>query len=73
MILLSGLDDKMIIDTDGRRLGRVHDVRARDGEVIALECGARSWRERLAGHGEARHVPWTAVREIRADAIIVEL
>jgi sporulation protein YlmC with PRC-barrel domain len=73
MTLLSELDDKMIYDADGARLGRVHEVRAEKGRIVALECGAMSWIERLTGHGEARHIPWRAVREVRDDRIIVDL
>lgn len=73
MILLSALDDQMVRLPDGRPIGRVHEVVADGGAVTALDCGPGGWVERLTGHGRARRIPWSAVREVRADAIIVDL
>ena len=73
MIRLSQLDDKLVRLTDGTRLGRVHEVRMDKGEVRWLDYGTRGWIERLTGKGKADSLPWSAVREVRADAIIVAI
>jgi sporulation protein YlmC with PRC-barrel domain len=68
---LSDLDDKLVRLADGTRLGRVHDIRVEKGEVRSLDYGWRGWIERLKGKGKAQSLPWSAVREVRDDAIIV--
>jgi len=73
MIRLSDLDDKLVRSAEGKRLGRVHDVRVEHGELLWLDYGARSLLERLSGRGTTKQIPWSAVREVGDDAIIVEL
>jgi sporulation protein YlmC with PRC-barrel domain len=72
LIRLSDLDDKLIRTSGGKKLGRVHDVRIEGSQVRWLEYGSRGVLERLRGKGEANRIPWSDVREVRADAIMVD-
>ena len=74
---LADLLGTLVVTESGRRLGRVHDVRAeRDGgavEVTSLVVGARGVLERLGIESPRRRsrllagdvIPWEAV--VRAD------
>ena len=73
MIRLSDLDDKMILAASGKKLGRVHDVSAKDGQVQWLEYGSRSLLERLRGKGKTSRISWSDVREVSRDAIVVDV
>jgi len=73
VIRLSDLDDKMVRTAGGRKLGRVHDVRAERGQVQSLEYGPSGLLERLRGKGKVSRIAWSKVREVRADAIVVDL
>ena len=72
MIRLSDLRDKTVRSLDGDKLGRVHEVHCKDGQVIALMCGPGSFIERWTGQSEGRQVPWEAVRRIEAAAIVID-
>jgi sporulation protein YlmC with PRC-barrel domain len=69
---LSELRDKKVKSLDGQALGRVHEVHCDGGKVVALMCGPGSFIERWTGQSEGRRVPWTSVRRIERDAIVVE-
>jgi sporulation protein YlmC with PRC-barrel domain len=69
---LSELRDKKVKSLDGQALGRVHEVHCDGGKVVALICGPGSFIERWTGQSEGRRVPWTSVRRIERDAIVVE-
>ena len=66
--------------TDGRRLGRVFDLHCRWPQgrggapvVEAIVCGRLGLLERLGlVEHEPDAVPWSAVREIRAQVIVVD-
>jgi sporulation protein YlmC with PRC-barrel domain len=66
-------------DTGGRKLGRVHELRAHregDGTVVVdqLLLGAGALRTRLRGPGAgARTIPWEAVVELGPERIVVHV
>ena len=68
---LSDFRGKIIRTTDGRRLGRVHEVHCDGGKITALKCGPGSLIERLTDRSQGRRIPWDAVRKVDAKAIIV--
>jgi sporulation protein YlmC with PRC-barrel domain len=68
---LSDFRDKIIRTTDGKRLGRVHEVQCDGGKITALKCGPGSLIERLTDRSQGRRIPWDAVRKVDAKAIIV--
>jgi sporulation protein YlmC with PRC-barrel domain len=68
---LSDLRDKAVRSLDGDKLGRVHEVHCKDGQVVALMCGPGSLIERWTGQSEGRRVPWEAVHRIEADAVVI--
>lgn len=72
MTRLSDLRGKKIRSLDGKTLGRVHEVHADGGRVVAIMCGPGSLVERLTARTMGRRVPWGMLKRIDRDAIIVE-
>jgi sporulation protein YlmC with PRC-barrel domain len=77
MINAHSLQDRPVVSTSGRRLGHLHDLRCvlrgGAGVVTHLVYGRRGLLENLGFRGERYDtIPWAQVREIRADAIIVD-
>ena len=68
---LSDLRGLTIRSIDGKTLGRVHEVHADKGRVVAVMCGAGSFIERWTGRTEGRRVPWDQVKRIDRDAIVI--
>jgi sporulation protein YlmC with PRC-barrel domain len=59
-------------DADGKRLGRVCEVFAKAGEVDALGIGMHSLVARLFGHRRGRRIPWSKVKRVEKDRIVVD-
>jgi Uncharacterized conserved protein len=70
---LSDLRDKKVRTLDGKVLGRVHEVHCNEGKVVTLMCGARNLIERWTARVRGRKIPWSSVRRIDHDAIIVSI
>ena len=68
---LSDLRGRKIRSLDGETLGRVHEVHADKGRVVALMCGSGSLIERWTGRAKGRRIPWDQVKRISRDAIFV--
>ncbi len=68
---LADLYGKTVRGADGAPLGKVHEVRVKDGEVRFLDCGAASLIERFAGRRAGRTVKWEEVARITADEIVL--
>lgn len=68
---LSELRNAKIKSLDGQALGRVHEVHADGGRIIALACGAGGWIERLTGRRKGRRVPWECVVRIGKGVVLV--
>jgi len=73
VIRLSALRDARLVTEDGQKLGRVHEIRAEDGRVTALDCGPGGFIERLTARGTGRRIPWEKVRKIDGKVIVVGL
>jgi sporulation protein YlmC with PRC-barrel domain len=71
VIRLSDLRDKPIRSLDGKKLGRVHEVHCKGGQVAALMCGPGSFIERWTGRTRGRRIPWEQVLRIEPDAVII--
>ena len=71
MTRLTDLRDKRIRSLDGKMLGRVHEVHADKGQIVALMCGPGSFIERWTARTEGRRVPWEQVKRIERDAIVI--
>lgn len=73
----SGLIGRVVRDQDGRKLGRVYEVRGHwepDRSILLEELlvGRRALLRRLRGPGPGeRGIPWAAVSEISEDGIVV--
>jgi sporulation protein YlmC with PRC-barrel domain len=72
MMRLSDLIGKRIQTESGLYLGRSHEVRVRDGNVLAIIYGAPGFLQRLFPTRRGRRVPWERVRNITSSAIICE-
>ncbi|MFL6737118.1 MAG: PRC-barrel domain-containing protein [Sphingomonas sp.] len=68
---LSGLWDAKVRTLDGEILGRVHEVHAEGGRIVALTCGAGSLVERLTARSHGRRIPWECVRRIARKEVVV--
>jgi sporulation protein YlmC with PRC-barrel domain len=75
---LSDLLGREVWTEDGRRLGRVYDVRVEERPdrlaVIGLLVGPRAWWRRMAGNVSRRDgvlVPWAALRSLDGPRIVV--
>jgi sporulation protein YlmC with PRC-barrel domain len=73
----SGLIGQVVRDQDGRKLGRVYEVRGHweGDQAIVLDellVGRRALLRRLHGPGPGeRGIPWAAVSEVSEDGIVV--
>jgi sporulation protein YlmC with PRC-barrel domain len=56
---------------DGEKLGRVHEIHAEGGRIVALTCGPGSFIERLTARKHGRRVPWECVVRIAKGEIFV--
>jgi sporulation protein YlmC with PRC-barrel domain len=68
---LSDLRGARIRTLDGERLGRVHEVHADGGRIVAVTCGPGSLIERLTAKSNGRRIPWECVRRIADGEIFV--
>jgi sporulation protein YlmC with PRC-barrel domain len=71
VIRLSDLRDAKVRTLDGELLGRVHEVQCDGGRVVALNCGAASFIERLTAKKHGRRIPWECVRKVERKEIVV--
>jgi sporulation protein YlmC with PRC-barrel domain len=62
---LSDLRNAEIRTLDGERLGRVHEVHADGGRIVALICGPGSLIERLTAKAHGRRIPWERVKDVK--------
>lgn len=69
---LSTLVGAEACDADGKRLGRVCEVFAKDGEVEALGIGVHSLVARLFGQRRGRRILWAQVRRIDKGRIVID-
>jgi len=68
---ISELRNAWIRTLDGRKLGRVHEIHADGGRIVALTCGPGSLIERLTAKSDGRRIPWECVRRIADGEIFV--
>jgi sporulation protein YlmC with PRC-barrel domain len=69
---LAELHGAKVRTVSGERLGAVHEVYAKTGEVEALGVGAANLLEWLIGRRHGRRIPWGKVRGIEKGSILVE-
>jgi sporulation protein YlmC with PRC-barrel domain len=73
MIRLADLCGKRVTGADGARIGKVHEVRAKDGRIVALDCGPGGFIERMTGRRKGRRIAWEKVRAVTRAEILVDL
>lgn len=69
---LSDLRDKRICTTDGKAIGRVHEVHSEKGRVVALMCGGGSLIERWTSKSKGQRIPWERVVKVEAKRVVVK-
>jgi len=69
---MSDLIDLPVLDGDGRELGRLHEIRAVDGEVRELVYGSAGLFERMTGRAQPTAIPWSQVERVSVKAIRVK-
>lgn len=72
MIRLSDLNEAVVIDAEGKSLGRVHEVHVDCGEIRALTYGERAFIERMTGRGQARKIPWERVKQVAHRRVVLK-
>ena len=70
---LSDLRDAKVRTLDGKMLGRIHEVHADGGRVVALICGAASLIERMTAKKHGRRIPWDCVVRLGKSEVVVSL
>ena len=68
---LTDLRDAKVRTLDGKTLGRVHEVHADGGQIVAIGCGAGGFIERLTGKNHGRRIPWEFVRRVAPGEVVV--
>ena len=68
---LSDLRDAKVKSLDGKALGRVHEVHAEGGKIVALSCGSASLVERLTAKVHGRQIPWERVVKVTASGVVI--
>lgn len=68
---LSDLRNAKVKTLDGDMLGRVHEVHAEGGKIMALTCGPGGLIERFTSRNGGRLIPWECVRRIDHKQVIV--
>ena len=68
---LSGLIGLPVLDSAGRRLGRLHEIRAIDGRLSELIYGPAGVFEQMTGRAQPTSVPWSRVEKITARGVLL--
>jgi len=66
---LSELINLTVLDANGRALGRLHEIRAVDGQVRELVYGSAGLFERMTGRAQPTTIPWSQVERVTAKAV----
>ena len=70
-IRLADLRNSKVKTLDGEILGRVHEIHAEDGRIIALICGARSFIEQLTAKSRGQRIAWERVVKLGKGLVLV--
>jgi len=70
MMRLSDLTGKHVRTESGDSLGKAHEVRIKNGEVVAVVCGARGFMQRFFPTGRGRRIAWDRVRAVTHNEIV---
>ena len=68
---LSGLIGLPVLDAAGRRLGRLHEIRAVGGRLSELVYGPAGMFERMTGRVEPTSVPWSRIDKVTAGGVLL--
>ena len=68
---LTDLRDEIVRTLDGKLIGRVHEVHADGGRIVALSCGAASLVERLTAKSHGQRIAWERVVAVTPSHIVV--
>jgi sporulation protein YlmC with PRC-barrel domain len=68
---LTDLRDKIVRTLDGDAIGRVHEVHAEGGRIVALSCGAASLIERLTAKSYGERIAWERVVKVTPREVVV--
>lgn len=68
---LHELDEAKVMDEDGNKIGHVHEVHAKDGQVTTLVYGMGGIIQRLASNNAGKRIKWSDVKAVTKDGIII--
>jgi len=68
---LHELDEARVLDEEGKKLGHVHEVHVKDGQVTTLVYGARGFLQRMASNRAGKRVSWANVKAVTKKGIVI--
>jgi len=71
LIRLTDLRHARVKTLDGDKLGRVYEIHADGGRIVAIVCGAGSFIERLTAKNKGRRIPWESVVRLGKGLVII--
>jgi len=71
LMRLSDLRDARVKNLNGKTLGRVHEVHAEGGRIVALTYGAPGLVERLTAKTHGHRIAWERVVKVTRHGIVV--
>ena len=69
---LSELNCAMIVQADGTKLGRVHEVEVKGGRIERLLYGESGFITRMTGRDRGKHVAWAKVAKVTKGKILLK-
>lgn len=68
---LHELDDAKVLDENGKTLGHVHEVHAKDGQITTLVYGVGGFLQRMASNRAGKRVAWADVKSVRNKEVVI--
>jgi len=68
---LHELDEAKVMDEDGKKIGHVHEVHARDGQITTLVYGFGGIIQRLASNNAGKRISWSDVTAVTNEGIVI--
>jgi sporulation protein YlmC with PRC-barrel domain len=68
---LHELDEAKVMDEDGRKIGHVHEVHAKDGQITTLAYGFGGFIQRMASNSAGKRIRWSDVKAVTKDGIVI--
>jgi sporulation protein YlmC with PRC-barrel domain len=71
-VRISQLVGKAVRTKDGKHIGHVREIRAKESCIEILVCGPKGWLQRISSFHSGRRVRWDRVLAITSEEIICD-